>query len=127
MPDPSRIADLSNRSIRELEVELRLAINDDKRTEALARRSGTFSDEGARQRARGKVVLVQATLEGLAEDLADEIDRLKLESARKDAELERAEALRQMKLLPFENNKRLLKKRRLFQRMSLRSRRRNLM
>jgi hypothetical protein len=101
----SRITDLSNRSIRELEVELEMAINDDKRTNALSK-SGSISFE-ERQKARGKDSLIKATLEGLAEDISDEIDRLKLESSKKDAELERAVAQREIGAVLIARNKRL--------------------
>jgi RNA polymerase sigma factor (sigma-70 family) len=103
--DSSRVVDLSNRSIRELEVELRLALNDDKRTEALARSASISAAE--RQQARGKVLLIQAKLDGLAEDLSDEIDRLKLESTKKDAELDRAAAQNEIKSVLLARNKRL--------------------
>ena len=103
--DSSRAVDLSNRSIRELEVELRLALNDDTRTEILVR-DGTIGEK-ERQQARGKVVLVTARLEGIADDLADEIDRLKLELTKKDAEIERAQAHSLMGAVQVARNKRL--------------------
>jgi Sigma-70, region 4 len=88
--DSSRVVEPSNRSIRELEVDLKLALNDDDRAEKLSR-SNSISDE-ERNRYRGKVLLIQAKLDGLAEDLADEIDRLKLELIKNDARFQQASA-----------------------------------
>jgi RNA polymerase sigma factor (sigma-70 family) len=86
----NRVVDLSNRSIRELEGELRLALNNVKITEVLSKNNSIGTAE--RLQARGKVEHIKATLEGLAEDLSDEIDRLKLELIKNDAEIERAKA-----------------------------------
>jgi hypothetical protein len=102
---PNRVVDLSNRSIRELEGELRLALNNVKITEVLSKNNSIGTAE--RLQARGKVELVKATLEGLAEDLSDEIDRLKLETIKKNAELERAGAQKALKAVPIARNKRL--------------------
>lgn len=103
--DSSRIFEPSNRSIRELEVELKLALNDDKRAEELSRRQSISNEE--RQLYRGKVVLIAAKMEGIAEDLSDEIDRLRLELTKKDAELDRALAQKQIKAVLVARNKRL--------------------
>jgi hypothetical protein len=106
--DSSRVVEPSNRSIRELEVELKLALNDDDRAEKLSRSNSISHEE--RNRYRGRVLLIQAKLDGLAEDLADEIDRLKLELKRKDAELECAGAQREIRAVKAANTKRLYEK-----------------
>jgi RNA polymerase sigma factor (sigma-70 family) len=103
--DSSRIFEPSNRSIRELEVELKLVLNDDKRAEELSRRQSISNEE--RQLYRGKVVLIAAKMEGIAEDLSDEIDRLRLEARRKAAELERASAQTEVGATIVARNKRL--------------------
>ena len=44
-------------------------------------------------RAAGKVLVIVARLEGLDDDLADELDRLKLEIEKEEAELRASRAL----------------------------------
>ena len=103
--DSSRGVEPSNRSIRELEVELKLALNDHKRAEELSKSHSISNEE--RQLYRGKVVLITAKMEGIAEDLSDEIDRLRLDLTKKDAEIDRALAHKQIKAVLTARNKRL--------------------
>ena len=74
--------------IRELEVQLNMAISASHRAEQLHKRAAvsqqSLDDE------RHKVDLVIATLEGLNDDYAEELDQLKLEIRRKKAELDEA-------------------------------------
>ena len=89
-PDSERsvAVDPARHSIRELEVELHLAIADEARTQLLFERKVISSSE--REQYRGKVLLVKARLEGLDDELIDELDRLKLEVKKKKAELDQA-------------------------------------
>jgi RNA polymerase sigma factor (sigma-70 family) len=103
--DSSRVADLGNRSIREFEVELKLALSDDNRAEKLSRAHSISQEE--MERYRGKVMLIAAKMEGIAEDLSDEIDRLELELKKKDAEIARAAAQKQIEAVVVARNKRL--------------------
>jgi RNA polymerase sigma factor (sigma-70 family) len=82
--------DPAPRSVRELEVELHLAIADEARTQLLFERQAISSSE--REQSRGKVLLIKARLEGLDDELADDFDRLKLEVKKKKAELDQAVA-----------------------------------
>jgi hypothetical protein len=103
--DSSRVADPGNRSIREFEVELKLALSDDNRAEKLSRAHSISQEE--MERYRGKVMLIAAKMEGIAEDLSDEIDRLELELKKKDAEIARAAAQKQIEAVVVARNKRL--------------------
>jgi len=77
-------------SVRELEVQLKLALEAFNRTESMFQRGAMSLDE--REQTRGKVLLAAAVLEGLDDDLADELDRLRLQMKKKTAELHQAEA-----------------------------------
>jgi RNA polymerase sigma factor (sigma-70 family) len=103
--DSSRVVEPSNRSIRELGVELKLALNDDDRAEKLSRSNSISHEESNRY--RGRVLLIQAKLDGLAEDLADEIDRLKLELIKNDAQFQQAIAQVQISANLVARNNRL--------------------
>jgi RNA polymerase sigma factor (sigma-70 family) len=81
-------------SVRELETQLKLALEAFDRTETLFQKGRTSRDE--HEQARGKVLLAAAVLEGLDDDLADELDRLKLEIKKKTAEVHQAEARKEM-------------------------------
>ncbi len=85
--------DTSNRSIRELEVELKLALIQYDGTAKMRKRNMISAQE--LEMARGKVLLVLARLEGLADDITDELALLQLERKRKAAELDRANATRE--------------------------------
>ena len=69
--------DTTNRSTRELEVELMLALDHYKRIERLFKAASISTQEWAE--ARGKVLLMAARLEGLDDDVADELALLQLE------------------------------------------------
>ncbi len=83
-------ADPARRSVRELEVELHLAIAEEARTQLLFERQAISSSQ--RDQSRGKVLLVKARLEGLDDELIDDLDRVKLEVKKKKAELDQAVA-----------------------------------
>jgi RNA polymerase sigma factor (sigma-70 family) len=89
---PRSSLDTTNRSIRELEVELKLALIQYDGTAKLLMRKMISAQE--LELARGKVLLVRARLEGLADEAADELALLQLERKRKVAELDRANAQR---------------------------------
>jgi RNA polymerase sigma factor (sigma-70 family) len=82
--------DPARRSVRELEVELHLAMADEARNQLLFDRHSISSSE--REQSRGRVLLIKARLEGLDDELIDELDRLKLEVKKKKAELDQAVA-----------------------------------
>jgi hypothetical protein len=100
-PPPSTRTDLDSRSskdapnhsIRELEVELNLALENYDRTGKLVKQNVISTGEWAQ--ARGKVLLIVARLEELDDDITDELALLDLEIKRKTVELERATAQRE--------------------------------
>ena len=100
-----KMADPQNRSIQELEAELKLALADDAQTAKLSRLAAISTSE--RERARGKVLVVKARLEGLDDELSDEIDRAKLEIATKGKEREKANALTEVASSVVARNTRL--------------------
>jgi RNA polymerase sigma factor (sigma-70 family) len=83
-------ADPLHQAVQELEVELNLALQNDKRTELLHQRAAISTSE--RDQQHGKVLLIEAKLAGLDDELSDEIDRLKLGINTKRAELVKASA-----------------------------------
>ncbi len=85
-----RPGDGSGTKIRELEAELKLAKIDCDSADKLKRKSMISSQES--QKIQGKFDLVLARLQGMDDDLAEEIDRLRLEIRRKKAELDQANA-----------------------------------
>ena len=94
-----------HRSIRELEVQLDLAIASDAQTQKLFERSVISTAE--REIARGKVLLVKAMLEGLDDELADDLARLNLEVKKKKAELDQAIAQMEVAKSVVARNQRL--------------------
>jgi RNA polymerase sigma factor (sigma-70 family) len=97
--------DTTSYSIRELEVELELALVDYDRSAKLFKVSSISAQEW--NQARGKVLLVVARLEGLDDDITDELELLDLEIKRKTAELERATAQKEVALSVAARNRRL--------------------
>jgi RNA polymerase sigma factor (sigma-70 family) len=81
---------LSLGSLRTLEVRLKLAVEDLERSERHYK-DGRISD-GVLAEARGKLELTKAELEGLSEEIEEELGRLKLEILKKRAEKEAADA-----------------------------------
>jgi multidrug resistance efflux pump len=86
------------RSIRELEAELALALRAYDRSSELMRRHSISGEEW--DLARGRVLVIAARLEGIDDDAQDELARLELELLRKQAELQRAQALEKAASLP---------------------------
>jgi RNA polymerase sigma factor (sigma-70 family) len=97
--------DTTNRSIRELEVELKLALDNYDRTEKLFKMHAISAEEW--DQVRGKVLLVAARLEGLDDDVTDELALLRLEIKKKAAELDRATAQREVASSVVARNRRL--------------------
>jgi RNA polymerase sigma factor (sigma-70 family) len=99
-PDDSRPRNQSIRSerapspmgnpISELETRLKTAILLYDRVDALFRRRAISVNE--REQAAASVLIIAAQMEGLDNEYQDEMDRLKLERRRKDAQYERAKA-----------------------------------
>jgi hypothetical protein len=92
-------------SVRELETKLKLEMEAFDRIESLFRR-GVISRE-EREQMRGKVLLVAAVLEGLDDDLSDELDRLRVELKKRTAELHQAEAQMDVATSVIARNRRL--------------------
>jgi RNA polymerase sigma factor (sigma-70 family) len=90
---------------RELEVQLQFALAAFDRTESLFQTGAVPIN--VREESRGRVRVIAAQLEGLDEDLADEIARLKLELRRKNAERVKAEAQQEMAQSVIARNNRL--------------------
>ncbi len=86
--DTRNAVDPAHRSIRELEVELDIAVANDAGTHKLFEQHVISTAE--REKARGKVLLVKAMLEGLDDELADDLARLNLEVKKKKLELDQA-------------------------------------
>jgi RNA polymerase sigma factor (sigma-70 family) len=91
--------------VRELETQLKLALQAFDRSSKLHQRS-MISNEQLEQ-TRGKVLLAAAVLEGLDDDLADELDQLRLEMKKKTAELHQAQAQRDVAASVVARNSRL--------------------
>jgi multidrug resistance efflux pump len=92
-------------SVRELETKLKLEMEAFDRIESLFRRGVISRDE--REQMRGKVLLVAAVLEGLDDDLSDELDRLRVELKKRTAELHQAEAQMDVATSVIARNRRL--------------------
>jgi RNA polymerase sigma factor (sigma-70 family) len=103
--DARKTADPAHRSVQELEVELKLALEDDARTEKLYKQAAISASE--RDQLHGKVLLLKAMLEGRDDELSEEIDRLKLEINTKRAEREKASAQNEVALSVVGRNQRL--------------------
>jgi RNA polymerase sigma factor (sigma-70 family) len=91
---PRRDIDSTFRSIRELEIELRMAMDTDRRYEKLFGNHAISTEE--REQARGKVLLIKARIEGLDDEFADELARLEFEIEKKKAELDHARAQKEV-------------------------------
>ena len=92
--ESGKAVDRSRGSIRELEVELHLAIADEARTQLLFEQNSISTKE--RDQYRGRVLLLKAKLDGLEDELTDDLDRLNLEIKKKKAELDQAEAQKEV-------------------------------
>jgi hypothetical protein len=103
--DPRSTPGRTTRSISELDVQLKLALAAFDRTENLFQRHAISGDE--RENARGNVLRIAAELEGLDDAFNDEIERLKMELRRKNAEREKAEAQTDAARTIVARNKRL--------------------
>jgi RNA polymerase sigma factor (sigma-70 family) len=103
--DARRPTDPQHRSIQELEAQLKLAIESAKNTELLFKRAVISRQEW--EQSRGQVALMMAMLEGLDDDLTDDIDRLKLEIETKRAEREKANAQTEVAMSVVARNTRL--------------------
>ena len=103
--DARRTTPTNTNTIGEMEVQLKLALLEFDYSEKLARKKGISMNEV--ELYRGKVFVIVARLEGLDEDLRDEIARLELELRRKHAEREKAEARTEVAQYPVARNKRL--------------------
>jgi RNA polymerase sigma factor (sigma-70 family) len=97
--------DSTHRSVRELEVELKLALENEARTQQLFEQH--VISTGEREIARGKVLLVKARIEEIDDDLADELARLVLQIEKRKAELEQADALKEVATSVVTRNLRL--------------------
>ncbi len=95
-------------TVRELEVQLKLALQAFE-VSSRAHQRGIISQEEL-ELTRGKVLLAAAVLEGLDDDLADELDRLRLETKKKLAELHQAEAQKDVAAIVVARNTRLKQK-----------------
>jgi RNA polymerase sigma factor (sigma-70 family) len=92
-------------TVRELETQLKLALQAFDRSNTLYQRR-VVSQEDLEQ-TRGKVLLAAAVLQGLDDDLADELDRLRLEMKKKIAELHQSQAQRDVAAVVVARNTRL--------------------
>ncbi len=92
-------------TVRELEIQLALALESFKQTNTLHKRG--LVSQGELEKARGNVLLAAAALEGLGDDLADELDRLRVEMKKKMAELHQAQAQRDVAASVVGRNTRL--------------------
>ena len=98
--------DPQHRSIQELEAELKLAMDNAALREQLFKQAAISTS--ARDEARGKVLLLKATLEGRFEEVSDEIDRLKLEIKTKGVEREKTNAQTEVATSVVARNNRLI-------------------
>jgi RNA polymerase sigma factor (sigma-70 family) len=95
----------SAKSIQELEAQLKQALLELGYSKRLAEKQSISANEVALYHT--KVLVVLGQIEGLDEDLADEIARLKLEMRRKNAEREKAEAQKEVAETVTARNSRL--------------------
>jgi multidrug resistance efflux pump len=97
--------DRTRQSIPALGVDLKLALETFDRVEVLYQKSAISAQE--RAEARGRVLRIAASLEGLYDELIEENDRLALEFKKKRAELGQAQALREVAASVVARNGRL--------------------
>jgi RNA polymerase sigma factor (sigma-70 family) len=90
--EPRLTVDAARQSVPALGVELKLALDDFDRVERLYKASSVSLQQ--REAVRGKVLLTAAILDGQYDELVEQNERLKLEFKKKRAELEQAEAQR---------------------------------
>ena len=95
----------SAKSIQELEAQLKQVLLEWGYSKRLAEKQSVSANEVALYHT--KVLVVVGQIEGLDEDLADEIARLKLEMRRKNAEREKAEAQKEVAETVTARNSRL--------------------
>jgi hypothetical protein len=95
----------SGREIRELEARLAMALKESERAEQLHRQASI--ETAVRDEILGKVDLAMATLRGIGDDLADEIDRCALETKKKLAERDRVRAQMEVSNTVIARNNRL--------------------
>jgi RNA polymerase sigma factor (sigma-70 family) len=96
----------SGTRIRELEAQLKQARLASERAEKLHASASISQSEY--QEARGKVDLTLAALQGMDDDFADELDRLKLVIKKKNAELDQARAQQEVAMSVVARNNRLI-------------------
>ncbi len=110
-PDPETVSrpttPTNTYTIRELEGQLELALKEFDNTEKLARAKVPVVSMTELGVFRGKVLAIAGRLEGLDEDIRDEMARLELELRRKHAEREKAEAQVEVAQYRVARNKRL--------------------
>ncbi len=92
-------------SVRELEIRLKLALQDFDHINTLYQRQAVALE--VFKRTGGKVLLAAAALEGLDDDFSDELARLRLETKKKLAELHQAEAQKDVAISVVALNSRL--------------------
>jgi RNA polymerase sigma factor (sigma-70 family) len=97
--------DRTRQSIPALGVDLKLALETFDRVEVLYQKSAISAQE--RAEARGRVLRIAASLEGLYDELIEENDRLALEFKKKRAELGQAQAQREVAASVVARNGRL--------------------
>ncbi|MFI5455077.1 MAG: hypothetical protein ACHRXM_06460 [Isosphaerales bacterium] len=107
--DSRMTVDTTHRSVRELELEIKLAWETYDRMDKLHQRGAISLQE--REAARGKVLLVAAILLGLEEELDEQENRFLLESRKKQLEVAKAQAEREVVLSVVERYQRLNERR----------------
>jgi len=101
---PSNL-EATSRTIVELETEFRLAMENYDRAEQLFEQKVISTTE--RDRAKGRFLLIAAVVEGLEDDMDDDIERLKLETKKKQAEIDKGVARTYVARSKVARNKRL--------------------
>jgi RNA polymerase sigma factor (sigma-70 family) len=94
--------------ISELETQLTLAHNEYRQINKLFERAVVSASE--LDKARGKVLIIAAQLDGLDDEIVDEIERLKLEMRRKNKVREKDEAQKEVAAAIVARNERLNKR-----------------
>jgi hypothetical protein len=103
-----RAGEGSGTRIRELEAQLKQARLASERAEKL--HASASISQAEYQEARGKVDLTLAALQGMDDDFADELDRLKLVIKKKSAELDQARAQQEVASSVVARNNRLIQR-----------------
>jgi hypothetical protein len=102
---PPTSTDGSSARIRELEIQLRLATTANERANELSQQHAISL--ASLDEARGKVTLTIATLQGMADDFTDDLERARLAVKQKKAELDEATAQADGAKLTFTHTQRL--------------------